>query len=228
VDFHSRSVHEAKPTQQLECASLKAMVDDSAPEIRSGSSVTPDLDNPIQRRPVLEPGCEAPDFRLPSTERRDLGLIDFRGKQIVLYFYPQDDTPDCTAEAVDFERLRDRFHQNGAEILGVSTNSIRSHARFRRKYGFDFPLLADTHHDVSQRYGVWQRRRFMGRESVGIERTTFVIGKDGRIKAVFPEVRVAGHADAVLAALDGDADTPGELRRVSPGTTYGRSSDGDY
>jgi peroxiredoxin Q/BCP len=121
---------------------------------------------------------------------------------VVLYFYPRDDTPGCTAEACSFTKLRARFNARGAEILGVSTDSVRSHTKFREKYGLDFPLLADVDHAVSEQYGVWQSKRFMGREHMGIGRTTFVIDTDGVIRAVFPNVKVEGHAEAVLAALD--------------------------
>ncbi len=148
-------------------------------------------------------GDPAPDFSLPSTEGRDISLSDYKGKQaLVLYFYPRDDTAGCTAEACAFQDLRSRFQEHGAEILGVSTDSIRSHHKFREKYGLNFPLLADANHEVAERYGVWQLKSFMGKESMGVVRTTFVIGQDGTIKAVFPRVKVEGHADEVLRALD--------------------------
>ncbi|MBV9545974.1 MAG: thioredoxin-dependent thiol peroxidase [Chloroflexi bacterium] len=147
-------------------------------------------------------GEPAPKFTLPSTEGGDVSLDDFKGKQaVVLYFYPRDDTPGCTAEACSFRDLRAVFREHGAEILGVSTDSIRSHKKFQEKYGLTFPLLADTDHAVAEQYGVWQQRKFMGREFMGVARTTFVIGKDGKIKAVFPNVKVEGHADKVLEAL---------------------------
>jgi peroxiredoxin Q/BCP len=147
-------------------------------------------------------GEAAPDFNLASTEGRNISLQDFKGKQaVVLYFYPRDDTPGCTAEACSFRDLRSMFHEHGAEILGVSTDSVRSHKKFQDKYGLTFPLLADPDHAVADQYGVWQQRKFMGREYMGIARTTFVIGSDGNIKAVFPNVKVEGHADAVLKAL---------------------------
>jgi len=148
-------------------------------------------------------GESAPDFTLPSTEGRHIGLADFKGKQpVVLYFYPKDDTPGCTTEACSFRDLRSMFQGHGAEILGVSTDNIRSHKKFQDKYGLNFPLLADADHAVADKYGVWQQKKFMGREYMGIARTTFVIGQDGTIKAVFPNVKVEGHADAVLKALD--------------------------
>ena len=148
-------------------------------------------------------GDPAPDFKLPSTEGRDIGLDDFRGRQpVVLYFYPRDDTPGCSAEACSFRDLNSKFQERGVQILGVSTDTVRSHKKFQDKYGLTFPLLADTDHQVAERYGVWQQKRFMGREYMGVARTTFVIDPEGRLKAVFANVKVEGHADAVLAALD--------------------------
>jgi len=151
-------------------------------------------------------GQPAPDFSAPSTEGRDIGLHEFLGKQaLVVYFYPRDDTPGCTREACAFSDLRAKFHAAGVEILGVSTDSLRSHQKFLEKYGLSFPLLADTEHTLAERYGVWQQRTFMGRAHMGVARTTFVIGKDGLIKAVFPDVKVEGHAAEVLAAAQSDA-----------------------
>ncbi len=147
-------------------------------------------------------GKPAPDFNLESTEGRPISLGDYRGKQaVVLYFYPRDDTPGCTAEACSFRDLRRLFQSHGAEILGVSTDSVRSHKKFQEKYGLTFPLLADPDHAIADAYGVWQLKKFMGRENMGVARTTFVIDKAGTIKAVFPKVKVEGHAQAVLDAL---------------------------
>ena len=147
-------------------------------------------------------GEPAPDFTLPSTEGRDISLGDYRGKQsVVLYFYPRDDTPGCTAEACSFRDLRTLFQEHGAEILGVSTDSVRAHKKFSQKFGLTFPLLADEDHAVCDRYGVWQQKKFMGREFMGIARTTFVIDRTGTLTAVFPSVKVEGHADQVLKAL---------------------------
>ena len=147
-------------------------------------------------------GEPAPEFTLPSTEGNEISLGDFKGKQaVVLYFYPKDDTPGCTKEACSFRDLRSMFHEHGAEILGVSTDSVRSHKKFSEKFGLTFPLLADRDHAIADKYGVWQQKKFMGREFMGIARTTFVIDKSGTIKAVFPNVKVEGHADKVLKAL---------------------------
>lgn len=149
-------------------------------------------------------GQPAPDFTLPSTDDRDVSLADFKGKQaVVLYFYPRDDTPGCTAEACSFRDLRSVFNQAGAEILGVSPDTVKSHKKFQQKYQLTFPLLADADHAVAEQYGVWQQKKFMGRQYMGIARTTFVVDRDGTIKAVFPNVKVEGHADKVLEALKG-------------------------
>ena len=150
-------------------------------------------------------GDPAPDFTLESTEDRVISLADYKDQQaVVLYFYPTDDTPGCTKEACSFRDLRATFNEHGAEILGVSPDSVRSHKKFREKFHLTFPLLADVGHAVADQYGVWQQKKFMGREYMGIARTTFVVGKDGTIKAVFPNVKVEGHADKVLDALAAD------------------------
>src|ERR1700694_1392011 len=162
--------------------------------------VSTTVDEDANKTPEL--GQPAPAFNLPSTDDRDVSLEDFKGKQaVVLYFYPRDDTPGCTAEACSFRDLRSLFNENGAEILGVSTDNVRSHKKFQAKYHLTFPLLADTDHAVADQYGVWQLRKFMGREYMGIARTTFVVDKEGTIKGVFPTVKVEGHADKVLDAL---------------------------
>jgi peroxiredoxin Q/BCP len=147
-------------------------------------------------------GDKAPDFTLPSTEQRDISLSDYAGKKsVVLYFYPRDDTPGCTREACAFRDLRTVFNEAGAEILGVSTDDVAKHDKFRDKYGLNFPLLADKEKTLHSAYGTWGKKKFMGRESMGTLRTTFVIGPDGVIKAVFPKVTVDGHADEVLKAV---------------------------
>ena len=147
-------------------------------------------------------GQPAPNFTLTSTEDKDVTLSDFKGKQtVVLYFYPRDDTPGCTAEACSFRDLRAMFNEQGAEILGVSPDTVKSHKKFQQKFHLTFPLLADPDHAVADQYGVWQQKKYMGREYMGIARTTFVVGKDGTIKAVFPNVKVEGHADKVLGAV---------------------------
>jgi peroxiredoxin Q/BCP len=152
---------------------------------------------------TLKVGEPAPDFSLTANDGRTVSLAAFRDKQaVVLYFYPKDDTPGCTKEACAFRDLTPDFAEKGAAILGVSPDSIDSHVKFREKFGLPFPLLADPDHAVAERYGVWKEKKNYGRTYMGIERTTVVIDKDGRIRKVFPKVSVEGHADAVLAALE--------------------------
>jgi thioredoxin-dependent peroxiredoxin len=151
----------------------------------------------------LKAGEPAPDFSLTANDGSPVSLADFRDQQaVVLYFYPKDDTPGCTKEACAFRDLSSEFAEKGAVILGVSPDSVQSHVKFREKFGLPFPLLADPDHEVAERYGVWKLRKRYGREYMGVERTTIVIGKDGTIKKVFPNVSVDGHADEVLAALE--------------------------
>jgi peroxiredoxin Q/BCP len=152
-------------------------------------------------------GEPAPDFRLPSTEGRDIALSDYRGKQsVVLYFYPKDDTPGCTKEACAFRDLRGEFNTAGAEILGVSTDPLDSHHRFRAKYGLKFPLLVDEDHAVQDRYGAWGLKTVGDRTFKGTLRNTYLIDRTGVIRAIYPSVTVDGHADIVLEAVRKLAD----------------------
>jgi peroxiredoxin Q/BCP len=152
--------------------------------------------------PYPSVGHPAPDFALPSSEGGTVSLADFKGKRpVVLYFYPRDDSPGCTIEACAFRDSRQAFADQGVEVLGVSPDSVESHQGFRDKHSLNFPLLADTDHAVAEKYGVWQLRKNAEREWMGIARTTFVIDKDGKVAAVFPEVTPTGHPDQVLAAL---------------------------
>jgi peroxiredoxin Q/BCP len=130
-------------------------------------------------------------------------LLDYRGRPVVLYFYPKDDTPGCTKEACNFRDDYSQYDKAGVEILGVSPDSARSHTRFKEKFDLPFTLLADTERAVSQAYGVWGLKKKMGREYEGIYRTTFLIGPDGRILKVFENVRPADHSAEILAELEG-------------------------
>lgn len=153
----------------------------------------------------LAAGDPAPDFELPSTEGRPLGLSDFRGRRVVVFFYPRDMTSGCTREACAFEAALPRLEELDAVVLGISKDSLESHAAFRAKEGLTFPLLSDADGDVCERYGVWKRKRMYGRTHLGIKRTTFLVDREGRIARVFPKVRVDGHAaevEAALAAID--------------------------
>ena len=146
-------------------------------------------------------GDKAPDFTLPSDDGRTVALKDLRGTKVVLYFYPKDDTPGCTREACSFRDNLGRVTTKGAAVFGVSRDSLQSHAKFRGKYGLNFPLLSDGDGRVTEAYGVWKEKNLYGRKSWGIERTTFLIDEGGRIARIWPRVKVDGHVDEVLAAL---------------------------
>jgi len=148
---------------------------------------------------MLKEGQKAPDFDLPTVGGNTVRLSDFKGKKVVvLYFYPKDDTPGCTKEACFFRDIRAEFEAAGAEILGVSVDSIASHKKFAKKYHLPFPLLSDESKKVVGEYGVWVEKNMYGKKRFGTERTTFVIDKDGVIRRIWPKVKVEGHVDEVL------------------------------
>ena len=149
----------------------------------------------------LKEGDEAPDFSAPATGGLKMSLSDFKGKNVILYFYPKDDTPGCTKEACNFRDNFAQFKKRGALILGVSTDPIKSHEKFTEKFDLPFPLLADEDKKIVQAYGVWGEKKFMGRTYMGTHRVTFLIGPDGRIKKIWPQVKPDEHAAEVLAAL---------------------------
>jgi thioredoxin-dependent peroxiredoxin len=147
-------------------------------------------------------GQRAPDFELPDAQGHPVKLSSLiRKGNLVIYFYPKDMTPGCTTEACDFRDNLGRVKAAGAQIVGISTDSAQSHDKFTAKYELNFPLLADTDKTVSNAYGVYKKKSLYGREFMGIERTTFVIDRKGTIRKVFPKVKVAGHADAVIDAV---------------------------
>ena len=150
---------------------------------------------------MIEAGKKAPAFTLPDQDGNKVRLSDFRGRKVVLYFYPKDNTSGCTTQACGLRDRIDEFDAKGAVILGVSPDSIRSHTKFREKFNLPFTLLADTEHAVAEKYGVWKEKSMYGRKYRGIERTTFVIDPDGRIGQVLPRVKPAGHAEQVLESL---------------------------
>lgn len=148
-----------------------------------------------------QPGDKAPAFKLQDDTGKSVSLADFKGKKVVLYFYPKDMTSGCTVESCDFRDNLNRLAKSGAVVLGVSADSVESHRKFKAKESLNFPLLADPDHQALSAYGVWQEKSLYGRKFMGIVRTTFIIDGEGRIATVFPKVKVAGHVDAVLAAL---------------------------
>ena len=161
--------------------------------------------HPAARKTAASPilaGTIAPDFELPDETGVRRRLSEFRGRPVVLYFYPADDTPGCTKEACNFRDDYSQYLKRGVTILGVSPDSVESHAKFRQKYALPFTLLADAGHKVCSTYGVWGKKSFMGRTFDGVLRTTFTIDRAGKILRVFEKVRPAEHSAEILAALE--------------------------
>jgi thioredoxin-dependent peroxiredoxin len=150
---------------------------------------------------VIEEGKPAPDFELQSDTGETVRLSDFRGKQVVLYFYPKDDTPGCTTEACEFRDAYDVYRERGIEILGVSPDDVTSHEKFKSKYQLPFTLLADPDHKTAEAYGVWGERTFAGKTYLGVNRSTFLIDEDGNVARAMLGIKPAGHAAAVLEEL---------------------------
>ena len=150
---------------------------------------------------MVEEGKPAPDFELTSDSGGTVKLSDLRGKPVVLYFYPKDDTPGCTTQACGIRDAYGEFQAAGAIVLGVSPDSEASHVKFKEKFGLPFDLLADTDHAVSEAYGVWGEKKYMGRTYMGVSRSTFVIGADGNVKRIMENVKPDSHADDVLETL---------------------------
>jgi len=149
----------------------------------------------------IEAGETAPDFTLPADDGSHVKLSDLRGSPVVLYFYPRDDTPGCTREACSFRDQHTELRRLGAKLLGVSTDDVQSHGKFRDKYQLNFPLLADTQHQVAEKYGAWREKVRFGKKSLGIERSTFVIDAQGTVRKVWKNVNVDGHDQQVVEAL---------------------------
>ena len=150
---------------------------------------------------ALQVGDPAPEFEAAADDGSTVRLRDLRGKNIVLYFYPKDDTPGCTKEACAFRDGISQLKAKGAVVLGVSVDTVASHQRFKEKYRLNFPLLSDPDRKIVDAYGVWKKKSLYGRTFLGIERTTFLIDPDGRITKIFPKVKVDQHAEDVLAVL---------------------------
>jgi peroxiredoxin Q/BCP len=150
---------------------------------------------------MVEQGKPAPDFELQTDTGETVRLSEQRGKQVVLYFYPKDDTPGCTTQACGIRDAYGEFERAGAVVYGVSPDDVQSHEKFKQKYTLPFTLLADNDHAVAEEYGVWSEKTYQGRTYMGVDRSTFVIGEDGTVKAVMHKVKPDTHADDVLAVL---------------------------
>lgn len=150
---------------------------------------------------MLKAGDRAPEFTLETADGKKLSLKDFKGKKIVLYFYPKDMTPGCTKETCSFSENIARLRKKGAEVIGVSADSVSSHKKFTEKYGLQFPLLSDESKKTLKAYGVWKEKSMYGKKYMGIERTTFIIEEKGKIAHVFEKVKVDGHTEEVLGVL---------------------------
>ena len=149
---------------------------------------------------LIDPGKKAPAFSLTDQDGKTHKLSDYEGRPVVLYFYPKDDTPGCTKETCDFQSKLPKFKTSKAAVLGISILDEKSKAKFANKFNITFPLLADPEHEVAEKYGVWQQKSFMGRKFMGIVRTTYLIGADGKVAKRWDNVKVDGHAEQVLEA----------------------------
>lgn len=150
---------------------------------------------------MLKEGDKAPDFTAKDDNGNNISLKDFRGKKIVLYFYPKDNTSGCTKEACSFRDNMTRVKRKGSVVLGVSPDSEKSHTKFKEKFELNFPLIVDEDKKIVNAYGVWQEKSLYGRKFMGVVRTTFIIDENGKIAKIFPKVKVEGHVDQVLEAL---------------------------
>ena len=149
-----------------------------------------------------EKGDPAPDFTLPADDGSETSLSDLRGQRVLLYFYPKDDTPGCTAQACDLRDDLPRFEGADVAVVGISPDPVESHRAFKEKYDLNFPLLADEDHEVAEAYGVWKEKKMFGREYMGIERSSFLVGPDGEIEEVWRKVSAKKHLDLVTDYLD--------------------------
>jgi peroxiredoxin Q/BCP len=150
----------------------------------------------------LDIGVDAPEFKLPTDNDSEISLSDLRGHNVVLYFYPKDDTPGCTTESCAFRDAVPTFENLNTKIIGVSKCSVKKHNKFKEKYDLNFPLASDEHSDVCEKYGLWVEKSMYGRKYMGIERSTFLIDEEGKITALWRKVKVNGHVDEILSVLN--------------------------
>lgn len=150
----------------------------------------------------LNIGSLAPDFILPGDGGREIRLSQFKGQKVVLYFYPKDDTPGCTTESCDFRDSVKEFEKIGAQVIGISKDTVASHDKFKAKYSLNFPLASDENGDICERYGVWMEKSMVGKKYMGIERSTFLIDEQGKIAQIWRKVKVPGHAEDVRKAAE--------------------------
>jgi peroxiredoxin Q/BCP len=149
---------------------------------------------------TLKEGAKAPAFELPRDGGGTVSLADFKGRKLVLFFYPRADTPGCTRESIEFSKLRAKFTKSGTEVIGISADPVKAQDAFKKKHKLTVDLLSDEHHEMLEAYGAWGKKSMYGKTFMGIIRTTVLIGPDGKIARIWPKVRVEGHADEVLAA----------------------------
>jgi peroxiredoxin Q/BCP len=164
---------------------------------------------------MLKEGDKAPDFELPADDGGKIRLSGLKGKPVVVYFYPRDNTPGCTREAEGFTAAIKDFQKLGATVLGISKDSIASHCGFRDKYRINFPLLSDADLKVHKAYGAFGEKMMYGKKVLGVIRSTFVVGPDGKLAKVFPSVKVDGHVAAVLSALRGEGAAPAKVKAAA-------------
>jgi peroxiredoxin Q/BCP len=196
----------AKESHKPASKSLKSKLSaapksDSAPILKPAPK--PDTKPDAKAGPVSGrvEGAKAPGFRLPRDGGDSVALADFAGQKLVLFFYPRADTPGCTREAIDFTRLKDAFAASGTAVLGVSADTVKAQESFRNKHELSIPLISDEKHEMLEAYGAWGEKSMYGRTFLGILRTTVLIGANGKIAKIWRNVRVDGHADEVLAAV---------------------------
>jgi len=193
----SAAAKKAAPTKKPSTAAGKKAAGKKAPAGKKAAPGKKAASPPVR----LEAGDRAPVFSLPDQDGTTVALRDFAGSPVVVYFYPADDTPGCTKEACQFNDNLRAFSRSGVAVVGVSPDGAGAHTRFRAKYGLRFPLLTDADHDVMTRYGAWGTKTMYGRTMVGVIRSTFLVGADGRIARAWYHVKADGHADKVLAEL---------------------------